>query len=178
MLLEQLFCLLPFHRHVLVSLHLLVLENGQLLFQLANAGRLIGRLHHGPRAVLEFAHLLFQGIDLDALLLTFLYDFICLLLHLFDVELQLLLEANVLADVRLQLDEQLLVALSLFGQSPINIDPVHRSARIGRRPMSKLRRAVIISMQRGQRALITHELILDLLEQSSLPGLLLLFIVR
>ena len=128
---EQLFSLLTLHCRVLVSRQLLVLEDGQLLFKLANTRRLIRCLHHGARAVLEFTGTFFKRIDLDAFLFTFFDNFICLLLHLFNVKLQLLLETNVLTDVRLQLYQQLLVPLSLFGKGPIDVCPVHGGARIG-----------------------------------------------
>lgn len=83
-----------------------------------------------------------------------------------------------LADVRLQLDKELLVSLSLFGKGPIDVGSVHGGTRVGRRPVGELRRAVVIAMQRSERALVAHELVLHLFEQACLPGLLFLLVVR
>jgi len=90
--------------HLLLVLQLEILDLG---LKFADALR-------ARRLLLSEVQLLLQVLVLFGLPDAALVDIVSLLLHLLDVQFQLLFHADVLANIRLQFDEHLLVAFSLL----------------------------------------------------------------
>ena len=88
--------------HFLLPLSLFVVHRGNLVLQLPDLSSLLGVVMASRVASgVTFAESLFELFDLDVLLLVLFDYLIRLLLHLFNVEFELLLEPNMLSDVGL-----------------------------------------------------------------------------